>query len=222
MIAFSSASEFMLKLYGSARSSATFRVRIALHLKQLQFDYVPVILPRSEHLSAEFELVNPARLIPVLVDGPHRLTQSLAIIEYLDNTRPGPKLLPEVPLDRAYVQAAAQAIACEIHPVNNLRVLAYLRERFEFTQEDTQAWYEHWIKDGLGKLEAFLKAEGRHGDFVLGAAPTVADALLVPQVFNAQRFNCPLAGFPVIMRIFGACMRLPAFEAARPENQPDF
>lgn len=212
----------VLKLYGSARSSATFRVRIALHLKQLEFEYVPIILPRSEHLSPEFGLVNPARLVPVLEEGTHRLIQSLAIIEYLDNTHPGPKLLPACPLERAYVQAAAQTIACEVHPLNNLRVLTFLRDRFEFTEEDKQAWYEHWIEDGLGKLEALLKAEARHGEFVLGAHPSIADVLLVPQVFNAQRFNCPLGGFPIVMGIFNACMRLPGFQAARPENQPDF
>ena len=211
-----------MKLYGSARSSATFRVRIALHLKGIQFEYVPLSLPKGEHLFDDFTALNPASLVPVLVDGKHRLTQSLSIIEYLDATQPGMKLLPANPFERAYVQSAAQAVACEIHPLNNLRVLTFLRDRFGFLEEDRQAWYEHWIEDGLGKLEAFLQAEGRHGEFVLGAMPTIADVLLVPQMFNARRFNCPLAGFPTLNGIFESCMRLPAFQAARPEAQPDY
>jgi maleylacetoacetate isomerase len=212
----------MLKLYGSARSSAAFRVRIALHFKELPFEYVPVALSASEHLTPGFEELNPARLVPVLIDGERRITQSLAIIEYLEIEHGGAALFPSNPVDRAYVQAISQAVACEIHPLNNLRVMSCLIRDFGFSEADRKRWYAHWISDGLSKVEAAIKAENRSGDFVLQAEPTIADAVLVPQIFNAQRFNCSLDAFPTVMRIFEKCMKVPAFQKAAPEVQPDF
>lgn len=212
----------MLKLYGSARSSAAFRVRIALHLKQLPFEYVPVALSASAHLAPGFEELNPARLVPVLVDADKRITQSLAIIEYLELVHGGTPLLPVDPVQRAYVQAISQAVACEIHPLNNLRVLSCLVTEFGFSDADKKRWYALWIADGFAKVEAELIAQRRQGRFVLGDTPSIADAVLVPQIFNAQRFDCSMQAFPTVMRIFECCMELPAFQKAAPEVQPDF
>lgn len=212
----------MLKLYGSARSSAAFRVRIALHCKRLPFDYVPVRLAKGEHFEPAFAGLNPSRLVPVLEDAGRILTQSLAIIEYLDETRPEIPLLPADPVERAYVRAASLLIACEIHPLNNLRVLGYLTGKLSVSEEAKNAWYRHWIADGLGKLEAMLAREARHGRYTLGERPTMADAALVPQIFNARRMACDLGAFPTLMGVFDACMQEAPFQAAAPERQPDF
>ena len=211
-----------MKLYGSARSSAAFRVRIALHLKGVPWTWVPVRLSAAEHREEGFTALNPAQLVPLLVDGPHRLTQSLAIIEYIERTQPGPALLPADPVDCAYVRACALAVACEVHPLNNLRALDYLRQEAGLDEAAVGRWYAHWIDDGLHKLEVLLADQRRHGRFLLGDTPTMADAVLVPQIFNAQRWGCELGAFPRLMQIFDACMGLPAFEDARPERQPDF
>jgi maleylacetoacetate isomerase len=213
----------MLTLYGAARSSASFRVRIALNLKGLPFEYRPVGLRTNEQLTPQFRALNAAELVPVLVlDDGTRLTQSVAIIEWLDETQPQPPLLPAEPLARAYVRAMALAIACEIHPLNNLRVLRYLVKQMGAAEEAKDAWYRHWVEQGLAQLEAQLTAAGRCGRFVLGDTVTLADVLLVPQIFNARRFDCRLDQLPTVLRIFDACMQLPAFEQARPEVQPDF
>jgi maleylacetoacetate isomerase/maleylpyruvate isomerase len=156
------------------------------------------------------------------VDGDHRLTQSLAIIEYLEERFPQPPLLPHEPELRAYVRAAALSIACEIHPLNNLRVLRYLVRDLALSDEQKNTWYRHWVERGLAQLEGWLQASGRTGRFVLGDHLTLADVVLVPQIFNAKRFDCRLDHVPTIMRIFGECMKVPAFEAARPERQVDF
>jgi maleylacetoacetate isomerase len=211
-----------MKLYNAARSSASFRVRIALNLKGVPFEYLPVVLAKNEQFKDEFRALNPAELVPVLVDGEQRLTQSLAIIEYLEEKYPQPPLLPHDPALRAYVRAAAQSIACEIHPLNNLRVLRYLVRDLKLSDEQKNGWYRHWVEQGLAQLEAWLRASGRSGRFVLGEHVTLADVLVVPQIFNARRFDCRLDHVPTIMRIFDACMQLPAFEDARPEKQPDF
>ena len=211
-----------MKLYSAARSSASFRVRIALNLKGLPFEYVPVVLAKNEQFADAFRELNPAELVPVLVDGERRLTQSLAIIEYLEETYPQPPLLPHEPELRAYVRAAALSIACEIHPLNNLRVLRYLVRDLALSEEQKNGWYRHWVEQGLAQLEAWLVASGRTGRFVLGEELTLADVLVVPQIFNARRFDCRLDHVPTIMRIFDACMQVKAFEDARPEKQPDF
>ena len=211
-----------MKLYSAARSSASFRVRIALNLKSVPFEYVPVVLNKNEQFQDAFRQLNPAELVPVLVDGERQLTQSLAIIEYLEERFPQPPLLPHDAELRAYVRAAALSIACEIHPLNNLRVLRYLVRDLALSDEQKNGWYRHWVEQGLAQLEAWLVATGRSGRYVLGDQLTLADVLVVPQIFNARRFDCRLDHVPTIMRIFDACMELPAFEGARPEKQVDF
>jgi maleylacetoacetate isomerase len=214
--------DVMTRLHSAARSSASFRVRIALNLKGLPYEYVPVDLVHGEQFKETFRGVNPAELVPVLEHDGAVLTQSLAIIEYLDEKYPQPPLLPHDPLDRAYVRAISLAIACEIHPLNNLRVLRYLRKDLGLSEEARNAWYRHWVEQGLAQVEAQLLAQGRCGRFVLGDRVTVADVLIVPQIFNARRFDCRLDHVPTVMHIFDACMQLPAFAEAQPQRQPDF
>ena len=209
-------------LHGAARSSASFRVRIALNYKGLPYEYVPVSLLKGDQFSDAFRQMNPAELVPVLEHEGQRLTQSLAILEYLEETYPQPPLLPHDELERAYVRTAALTIACEIHPLNNLRVLRYLVREMALSDEQKNTWYRHWVEQGLAQLEAMLLAERRHGAHMLGDRVTLADVLLAPQIFNAQRFDCRLEHVPTLMRIFDACMKLDAFERARPERQPDF
>jgi len=211
-----------MKLHNAARSSASFRVRIAMNLKGLPFKYMPVSLTKGDQFKDEFRQMNPAELVPVLDIEGRRFTQSLAILEYLEERYPQPPLLPHDPELRAFVRAAALSIACEIHPLNNLRVLRYLVRDLAVGEEKKNGWYRHWVERGLAQLEGWLAAEGRSGRFVLGDHVTLADVLVVPQIFNAQRFDCRLDHVPTIMRIFDACMTLPAFENARPEKQPDF
>jgi maleylacetoacetate isomerase/maleylpyruvate isomerase len=210
-----------MKLYTYFRSSASYRVRIALAFKGLAWEQVAIDLPRAEHRLASFLDVNAQGLLPVLEDGDEVLIQSLAIIEYLDETRPEPPLLPPDPVERAYVRAAAQIVACEIHPLNNLRTLKYLRSAYGLDDAAVNEWYRHWIAAGLGMLEAYLGAQKRVGRYCLGDMVTLADCCLVPQIFNARRYECPLGGFPITMRIFEACMRLDAFETTQPSRQPD-
>jgi maleylacetoacetate isomerase len=212
-----------MKLYNAARSSASVRVRIALALKGLAYTYVPVNLVKGEQSADEFRARNPAELVPVLElpDGT-RLSQSIAIIEYLDETWPQPPLLPASPLARAQVRALALSIACDIHPLNNLRVLRYLTKTLGRSEDEKSAWYRHWVEQGLAQLEAQVVASGSRGPYLVGEAVTLADVLLVPQIFNAQRFACRLDHVPTLMRAFDACMALPAFDAAQPSRQPDF
>lgn len=212
----------MLKLHNAARSSASFRVRIALAYKGLPFDYVPVSLVKGEQFEPAFSQLNPAELVPVLQHDDAALSQSLAIIEYLEEKYPQPPLLPHAPLDRAYVRSVALAIACDIHPLNNLRVLRYLVNTLKASEDSKNTWYRHWVEQGLGQLEARLVAEGRCGRFVFGDQVTLADVFLVPQIFNAQRFQCDLTHAPLIMQIFENCMTQAAFIDAQPERQPDF
>jgi maleylacetoacetate isomerase/maleylpyruvate isomerase len=213
-----------MKLFSYFRSSASFRVRIALALKGLPYDYIPVHLVKGggEQFSAEYKAMNPAALVPVLQDDDGSvLTQSLAIIEYLEETRPDPSLLPADPVGRARVRALALSIACEIHPLNNLRVLAYLTKTLGVTEDQKNAWYRHWVETGLETVEAMLAGDARTGAYCHGDAPTLADVLLVPQIFNAQRFNCRLDHVPTVMRIHQHCLTVPAFASSVPAQQPD-
>jgi len=213
-----------MKLYSYFRSSASFRVRIALALKGLDYDYVPVHLLRDggQQFAADFRAMNPAALVPVLRDDDGKiLTQSLAIIEYLEETRPLPALLPPDAAGRARVRAIALAIACEIHPLNNLRVLGYLSETLGVSDEQKNAWYRHWVETGLATVEAMLAGDPGTGRCCHGDAPTLADICLVPQIFNAQRFKAKLDHVPTVMRIHEHCLTLPAFARSVPALQPD-
>ncbi|KVP44659.1 maleylacetoacetate isomerase [Burkholderia ubonensis] len=212
-----------MKLYSYFRSSASYRVRIALHLKQLPFDYVPVHLLRDggQQLKDEYRALSPDSLVPTLVDGDAALQQSLAIVEYLDETHPEPPLLPKAPLDRAYVRSIALQIACEIHPLNNLRVLKYLKHMLQVPEEAKNDWYRHWIEAGFATLEARLANDPRTGKLCFGDTPTLADICVVPQVFNANRFAIDTSRFPTIQRIHDYAMTLDAFKAAAPGAQPD-
>lgn len=208
-------------LHGYYRSSASFRVRIALNLKAIAYQDTPWHLREGAHLEAAFGAINPHKLIPVLDDGGTLLTQSLAIIEYLDETHPDPAFLPTDPADRAYVRALAQSVACDIHPIDNLRVLKYLRATFAADEDAIGAWYNHWIATGFAGIEALLAADERTGTFCFGDTPGLADILLIPQVVNAGNYKLDMTPFPTINRIFDACMAMPAFEAAHPRNQAD-
>jgi maleylacetoacetate isomerase len=208
-----------MELYNYFRSSASYRVRIALALKGLDYTYLPVHLAKSEQLGESYAQVSASRLVPLLRDGGHSLTQSLAILEYLDETHPQPPLLPGTPAERARVRALALDIACEIHPLNNLRVLRYLVRDLKVSEDDKNRWYRHWVETGLEVVERQLATAP--ATFCHGETPTLADCCLVPQIFNAQRFNCRLDHVPQVMRVFEACMALPAFEQTRPERCPD-
>ena len=212
-----------MKLYNYFRSSASYRVRIALNLKNLAYDYLPVHLLRSggEQLTADYRKVSPDALVPTLVDGDAILQQSLAIIEYLEETHPEPPLLPRDPIDRAYVRAVALQIACEIHPLDNLRVLRYLKHDLGLDEETKNRWYRHWIETGFESLEGRLASDPRVGKLVCGDEPTVADLCLVPQVFNAHRFGIDTQRYPTIRRIHDYACGLDAFARAAPEAQPD-
>lgn len=212
-----------MKLYSYFRSSASFRVRIALALKGIAYEYAAVHLLQGggQQFAAGFKALNPAALVPVLDDDGTVLTQSLAIVEYLDETRPQPPLLPADAAGRARVRALALAVACEIHPLNNLRVLGYLSKTLGVTDEQKNAWYRHWVETGLATVEAMLAGDPRTGAFCHGDAPTLADVFLVPQIFNAQRFACRLDHVPTVMRIHEHCLTLPAFAASVPAGQPD-
>jgi maleylacetoacetate isomerase len=212
----------MFKLYSAARSSASFRMRIALNLKGLPFEYVAVDLRKGDQFKDEFRKLNPQELVPLLDDGTVRLTQSLATIEYLEEKYPQPPLLPHSPVDRAYVRGVALAVACEIHPLNNLRVLRYLAREMGLPEDKRDLWYRHWVEQGLGQIEAGLVAQGKSGRYTFGDQVTMADVCIVPQIFNAKRYNSRLDHVPTVMRIFDACMELAPFENARPEKQPDF
>ncbi len=211
----------MMELYNYFRSSASFRVRIALGLKGLAYDYKPVHLVKSEQLAPAYAALSPTRLVPLLVDDGHALGQSLAIIEYLDETHPRPPLLPADALGRARVRALAFDIACEIHPLNNLRVLRYLVREMGVDDEAKNVWYRHWVETGLESVERQLAADAATGRYCHGDAPTLADCVLVPQIFNARRVDSRLDAFPTVMRVFDACMQLPAFIDSQPDRCPD-
>ena len=209
-----------MKLYSYFRSSAAFRVRIALNLKGLDYESVPVHLVKDggHNRRPEFRAVNPQMRIPALVaPGGDVLIQSLAIIEYLDETHPDPALLPKDAIARAQARALAQIIACDIHPLNNVGALRYLKREMHQEQSAIDAWYHHWVSEGFEAFEALAQP----GPYACGNKVTVADLCLVPQVYNARRLKVPLEKFPKIVGIDAACLKLPAFDRARPENQPD-
>lgn len=217
-----------MKLYSYFRSSASYRVRIALNLKGLPYDIVPVHLLKhgGEQLSQMYRTLNSDGLVPTMVEedaegGQAVMTQSLAILEYLEEVHPAPALLPATPLERAFVRSIALSIACDIHPLNNLRVLRYLVHELKVDENAKNAWYRHWCESGLVALETTLVREKRSGKFCFGDSPTFADCCLVPQIFNAQRLKCNLAEMPTLMQIYQNCQELDAFIQAAPQNQPD-
>ena len=210
-----------MQLYSYFRSSASFRVRIALELKGLAYDYLPVHLLKNEQLQGPFADLNPTHLIPLLKDGDLTVAQSLAIVEYLDETHPEPPLLPADPAGRARVRGLALDVACEIHPLNNLRVLRYLVKTLGVDDEAKNAWYRHWVEDGLAAVEAQLAGSPATGRCCHGDTPTLADIVLVPQIFNARRMDCRLDHVPTVKRIADHCMTLDAFAKAQPSACPD-
>ena len=212
-----------MRYFGFFRSSASWRCRIAFGLKGLAPDLVPVHLRRGggEQKQAAFKAINPQGLVPALEVEGHVLTQSLAIIEWLEETHPEPPLLPKDPFERAEVRAFALAIAADIHPLNNLRVLAYLKEPLACAQAEIDTWYRHWCDEGMAPLEALALRHAERGAFTFGGTPGLADICLIPQLGNARRFGTDLTKYPRLLAIEAACDALPAFEAARPDRQPD-
>ena len=212
-----------MKLHGYFRSSATYRVRIALNLKGIAWESVLVDLraPVNAQHTREFRALNPQGLIPVLVDGERTLTQSLAILEYLEETHPQPPLLPHSPPARAVVRALALAVACDIHPLNNLRVLNYLRSPLGHDESAVSAWYAHWVAQGFAALERDVRRLSGDGRHMYGTAVTLADVCMVPQMFNARRFNCDVTPYPTLRGICAHLESLPAFAQAAPQVQPD-
>lgn len=212
-----------MKLYTFFRSSASYRVRIALNLKGLDYEQRPIHLRRGggEQLNPAYRRINPQALVPTLEDEGRIITQSLAIIEYLDERYPKPPLLPSAAPDRALVRSMALVIACDVHPIQNLRVLKYLKDEFRHSNDDVNRWAQHWIQLGLSALEQMIVSSAVRGKFCFGDSPTLADICLVPQLANARRFGCDLAAYPGLLGIEAACNALPAFTAAVPEQQPD-
>ncbi|MGE5202490.1 MAG: maleylacetoacetate isomerase [Acidobacteriota bacterium] len=211
-----------MKLHGYFRSSAAFRVRIALNLKGLDYEQASIHLRKNEQFGAAYLKLNPQALVPALEDGAEVVSQSLAIIEYLDETHPKPPLLPSSPTGRARVRSLSQMIACDIHPIDNLRVLRYLANPLGHDEKTVETWFNHWIKLGFDAIEQRLAHERATGRFCHGDAPGLADCCLVPQVMNAKRYpSFDLEPYPTIMRIFEACRAVPAIERAFPEKQPD-
>ena len=208
-----------MQLYNYFRSSASYRVRIALALKGLDYDYVAVHLQRNEHFNESYAAMSPSRLVPLLKDDEHIVTQSLAIVEYLDETHPNPPLLPGDAAARARIRALALDVACEIHPLNNLRVLRYLVHDLKLAEDDKNRWYRHWVETGLEVVERQLQRQPAR--FCHGDSPGLADITLVPQIFNAQRFDCRTEHVPQVMRVFEACMALEAFSKTQPSACPD-
>jgi maleylacetoacetate isomerase len=212
---------FCMKLHNYFRSSSSYRVRIAMELKGLAYEYIPVHIARGEHKKEPYASLAADNLVPLLeVDG-HKLSQSMAIIEYLDEKHPQVPLLPADAVGRAQVRALAQSIACEIHPINNLRVLKYLTQVLKLDEDAKNSWYKHWTREGL---EAFERQLNQHpgSTFCYGNTPTLADCCLAPQIFNAQRFKVSFDGLPRTMAAYEACMALPAFQKAQPSACPDF
>ena len=210
-----------MKLHNYFRSSASYRVRIALELKALSYEYIAVHIAKGDHKKEPYVALSADTLVPLLeVDG-EKLSQSMAIIEYLDDKHPTPALLPADALGRAKVRALAQSIACDVHPINNLRILKYLVKELKVDDEAKNTWYRYWCRDGLEAFERQLN-QLPTATYCYGETPTMADCCLVPQIFNAQRFNVSFDGLPRTMAVYEACMALPAFQKAQPSSCPDF
>ncbi|MHB1543261.1 MAG: maleylacetoacetate isomerase [Gammaproteobacteria bacterium] len=212
-----------MQLYSYFRSSAAWRVRIALAYKGLRAELHPVHLLREggEQYAPAYRMLNPLGVVPTLIEDSRVFTQSLAILEYLEDRYPEPALLPRDPVERAWVRALALTIACDIHPLNNLRVLRYLEMTLGVGSAEREAWYRHWVTQGLKALEIETARPGWRGPFALDSAPTFADVCLIPQLYNARRFGVDLQSFPTLVAIEQACLALPAFAATAPEHQPD-
>ncbi len=212
-----------LELFSYWRSSAAYRVRIGLNLKELAYAITPVHLVRDggQQHSEGYAALNPQELVPTLRHGEQVLHQSMAILEYLDEAFGGPSLLPDDAAGRARVRALAQLVACDIHPLNNLRVMQFFSDTWNVPQSEREDWTRHWIQLGFEAMERMLVESVETGRFCHGDTPTLADCCLVPQLYNARRFNVDLEPYPTLVRIEAACLALPAFETARPENQPD-
>ena len=210
-----------MQLYSFFRSGTSHRVRIALNLKGLAAQYMVVDLRTEAHQSADYKALNPQGLVPALVKGGMVMTQSPAIIEWLEETHPTPALLPNTPDDRARVRALAAMVACDIHPINNRRILEYLRHQMKVDEAAINAWCVHWITQGFDAYEALLRANAQRGRFSFGDAPGLADLYLVPQVESARRFKVDMARWPLITAVDAACMALDAFQKAAPAVQPD-
>jgi maleylacetoacetate isomerase len=211
----------LMQLYDFWRSSAAYRVRIALNLKNLPYESIPVHLGKGEQSKPEYKEKNPQGFVPLLIDGPRSFSQSLAICEYLDETHPAPPFLPATPEARARVRSIALTVACDIHPLNNKRILDYLRSPLGHDDATVDTWYRHWVAEGLEAIEKILVNSNHTGKFCHGDQPSLADICLVPQTANAIRFECPLEPYPTIQRIYVACLALPAFDRAQPANQRD-
>lgn len=209
----------MVTLYSYYRSTASYRVRIALHLKQVEYNRQSIHLVNhgGEQFSPDYQAINPQSFVPSLVDGQTTINQSLAIIEYLEECHPTLPLLPKTPSERALVRGLSLLIACDIHPLDNLSVLKYLKSTLSLSDDQKMAWYHHWITQGFTALEARLAQTGSNGQFCVGEQPTMADCCLIPQVYNAHRFACPLTPFPLIQAINAHCLQLPAFAETHPE-----
>ncbi len=221
-----------LELYTYCKSSASYRVRIALNYKNVDYQshFVDLLKDSGKNATPAYMAINSQGFVPTLVNGQHVLQQSVAILEYIEEKYPSPPLLPNPAEDRAYVRAITQMIACDIHPLNNLRVLAYLESDLELTQNQSQdrkvkqklQWYQHWIKEGFTAIERFLQKQKKYGQFCFADTPSLADACLVPQVFNANRYDCDLIDYPIIMGINEQCLALHSFQQAAPIKQTDF
>ena len=211
----------MRALYTFFRSSTSYRVRIALAVKGLDWEPRYISLPKMEHRTPDYMDVNPQGLVPALIDGREVIAQSLAILEYLDEIYPEPRIVPDDPVERAYARGLAQIVGCDMHPLNNIRVLKWLKSRWNFSEDDTNEWYRHWIDEGLRAFEATLFRERRHGSYCLGDRLGIADICLVPQVANARRFNCDLSAFPTTIAIADRVAALPAVQSVAPHTQAD-
>ncbi|WP_417455119.1 maleylacetoacetate isomerase [Kiloniella sp.] len=213
-----------MKLYSYWRSTAAYRVRIALNLKRVEYDIIPVHLVKNggEQLRDRYKQINPQKLVPAIETSKHgTLTQSMAIIEYLEETLPGHNLLPDNPADRSFIRSLSQLVCCDIHPINNLRVLKYLTGEMLLSQDQKSTWYAHWVLEGLSAFEQRLKTRQSEGLYCFGSEPGMADCCLVSQLYNAHRFDISIAEFTEIRRIEEHCLKLEAFDKARPENQID-
>lgn len=210
-----------MKMYGFFRSGTSHRTRIVLNLKQIDYELLPISLMKNEHKQASFKAINPQGFVPVLAINDQLLIQSPAIIEWLEESHPEHPLLPSDALGRAKVRALAAVVGCDIHPINNKRILDYLRQVLKLDDQQVEQWCQHWIDEGFSTLETLLAADENRGDFCYGQQPTLADAYLIPQVDSSKRFHVDLSKYPNIQRIYDACMALPAFQTAAPMKQPD-